>query len=162
VSINTEIYIFTGSNEYHRFKKFINSLILPPVPPFLSPNAKKKTPHPILLNPPHSNPHPPRTSRRQRQLRHPLTPIPILEPEFLQQPNNRITRLGQRKLLTDTDAGSTVEREVSPSGPQVLSRGPAFGAEELGVGAVDIGAAVHGVRGVGDDAAAGDEEGGGA
>ena len=101
-----------------------------------------------------------RRAQRQRNalLPNPTIRIPALNlAKLLQQSRRDEARLGKRILLAQADTWATVEREILPAGAQVL---PALGLELCCVGAVEVFAAVHGVGGVADDGAFGDEEGG--
>jgi hypothetical protein len=60
-------------------------------------------------------------------------------------------------LLTETYSRPAAEGHVRPSRPDCV---PAFGLEFVRVGAVDVGAAVHGVAGITDQGAGGDRDGG--
>lgn len=106
------------------------------------------------------------TTERQAITLHPRLGIPVLQlPKRLQQPHYNITRLRQRILLPDTDLGTSVERKEPPAGSERSAGSigrPALGLEVEGVGAVDVGPAVHAVDAVHEDGVFGDEGGGSA
>jgi len=66
--------------------------------------------------------------------------------KLLAQPTCHIRRLSKRILLSETDSRSSIEGQVLPPRTKRL---PAFGPELIEILAVVIGAAVHGVSGVG-------------
>lgn len=76
--------------------------------------------------------------------------------EALQHPDKHVAGLGQRELLADADARPAVEGEELPAD---FAGGPARRVEEVGIGAPEVGAAVHYVHAVVDLGAGWHEDG---
>jgi hypothetical protein len=98
------------------------------------------------------------TSRRQSNLRNPLSSLPVLYSVLLTQPHNRIARFRQRKLLSNTNPRSTIKREVSPARSEILSRIPSFRPEDVSVRSIDRSKTMHAVSRVCDESTARNEK----